>query len=204
MNITASNTSSIYTIIISNITNSRQIGASGLFTFTTLTSTGNRILAGIGTVSISFPNAISGTSFDKSKSYYRSNIEPVTISGSFTNQLKSGDFIRVFFDYRTYVLASAGVTGIKCSDGNNCTYDSVLSTNFSTVIKILPVNLTSPVKFSIEGLNSSSTTYPSQQFEVIIKSYSSVDRQMDEGKLTYNLSCISSSSIISKNCQKCN
>lgn len=101
------------------------------------------------------------------------------MTGVSYNQLKTGDYLRVFFDYRTYVLTSSGSSGIKCSDGNNCTYDAILSTNYSTVVLIKLLNLTSPYKFSIEGLNSSSTTYSSQQFEVLIKSYSSSDRQID-------------------------
>lgn len=101
------------------------------------------------------------------------------MSGVSYNQLKTGDYIRVFFDYRTYVLASSGSSGIKCSDGNDCTYDASLSTNYSTVVIIKLLNLSSPYKFSIEGLNSSSTTYSSQKFEVLIKSFSSLDRQMD-------------------------
>ncbi len=114
-----------------------------------MTSTGNRILAGSSTVSITSPNVISPASFDKSKSYYRSNIEPVTMTGTSYNQLKTGDYLRVFFDYRTYVLASTGSSGIKCSDGNSCTYDATLSTTYSIVVLIQLLNLTSPYKFSI-------------------------------------------------------
>lgn len=62
------------------------------------------------------------------------------------------------------MVASTGITEVKCSDGNNCTYDGVLSTNFSTVVIIQPLSLVSPIRFTIGGLNSSSTTYPSQQF----------------------------------------
>ena len=69
--------------------------------------------------------------------------------GSSFNQLKSGDFLRVFFDYRTYVLQSTGSAGIKCSDGNNCTYDATFSTTYSIVVLINLLNLSSPYKFSI-------------------------------------------------------
>ncbi len=53
-------------------------------------------------------------------------------------------------------------------------------------------------------MNSSANTFITQQFQIILQTYSSDGAQMDEGTFNYNLSCRSTSALINKNCQTCN
>jgi hypothetical protein len=75
LNITAFNTSNIYSIIITNITNPRKIGTSSFFNLATWTkqTNGNMILNGSTAVTINYPN-IANAILDLTKSYYRMNI----------------------------------------------------------------------------------------------------------------------------------
>jgi hypothetical protein len=204
LNLTASTTGNTYSIILTNVTNSRMVGFTGAFTFVTYTgySAGNAVINGTATALISTPNTAL-VNFDLSKSYYKSNIEPVSINTTWTNKLVTGDFIRVYFDYRTYTVNNNNTAGILCATAI-CSYDATLSTPFTTVIKIVPNSVAQPIAFAIEGLCSSATTYITQQFQIMVSSYSSSNRQMDQGYLTYNLSCRSTSALINKNCMLCN
>ena len=133
------------------------------------------------------------------------NEDPVVIIANFTNKLRLTDYIQVRFDYRTYGLVS-GPVRVNCSGFFNCTYDAAQSTLYMTVIKVVPTDnstLNEPIVFSIEGLNSSSTTFPTQQFEVVLRSYTVDNRQMDEGKFMYSLNC-KSADILNKTCRTCN
>lgn len=70
------------------------------------------------------------------------------MSVSFTNDLAATDFIRITFDYRTYVLASTGAAGVACSNAL-CSVETALTTAFTTVVKVVPSSLAEPIIFSI-------------------------------------------------------
>lgn len=170
LNITTTNmTSNTFSINITNITNPSYINSTGQFIIKTKTNYtgGLDILSGTATAIIAYPNAANAY-LDYNRQYYRMNDQPVQIIATFYNDLVLGDFIRVRFDYRTYVLANAGSAGISCSSGFTCAYDSAESSPpYTIVIKVRPDTLAAlaePIKFSINGLNSSSTTFAGQQF----------------------------------------
>lgn len=149
LNISASTTGNTYSIVLTNLTNSRTVGFTGAFTFITYTNytAGNAVINGTAAALISTPN-LASASFDLSKSYYKSNLEPVSIITSWTNKLTPTDFIRVYFDYRTYTVANNNTAGILCATAI-CSYDATLSTPFTTVIKIIPNSLNQPISFAI-------------------------------------------------------
>lgn len=65
-----------------------------------------------------------------------------------------------------------------------------MSTSYTLVIKIdIPTNSTKSINVSIIGLTSSTTTYYTQKIQVPVRSYNSSDYLMDEGFMTYTLSC---------------
>lgn len=208
LNITRSSTTNTYAISFSSVSNPRKVGPTGMFTFATYTtsSMSSMVLTGTTSLTVNYPNA-AYPSFDASKPYHKSNTEPVSIISSFTNHLQSADYIQVRFDYRSYGVAQGST--LKCTDVANylCIYDSVQSTQFTTVIRVTPLLASSrvePVNFSIEGLISSSTTLPTQQFEVVLRTYSQDGRQMDEGKFMYLIGCTSPAALLAKNCKTCN
>lgn len=145
--------SNSYSLILSSITNSRKTGATLPFLFQTKTSiSGSIIIVGTATATISLPNTAT-VNFDKTKSYYRGNTEPVSFSCVFFNKLEGTDYITAEFDYRTY------------SQNNNTTLScptaacSILSSSgFTTTVKIVPTSTIEPLSVWIEGLVSSTTT----------------------------------------------
>lgn len=129
-----SNFTNSYSLSLSSITNSRKTGTTLPFAFQTKTllSGGSIIIVGSATTTISLPNTANVT-FDKTKSYYRANIEPVSFSCIFFNKLEATDYLTAEFDYRTYSQNSNSTLSClnaACSISN--------STGFTTTVKIVP------------------------------------------------------------------
>lgn len=72
LNITKSVTGNTYSITVTNITNSREMGSTDQFQFQTQTNASNAIISGSASALISLPNT-AACAFDMTKQYYKSN-----------------------------------------------------------------------------------------------------------------------------------
>lgn len=112
------------------IRNQREVGPTGTFSFRTLTTSRQSILAGTATTSITTPNSLVA-SLPAVDDYYRGNTNPVHVQINVTNKLEVGDVIVITSLSNSYMDNSA----ISCAEGA-CTGTRINSVTFE--LRALP------------------------------------------------------------------